>query len=57
MFSGAGGGGMTGIWAQSISFANSIIIAGGGGGGSGDPAAGGSGGGTRGHNATSIHME
>ena len=45
---GGGGGGFTGIFINSISQQNAILIAGGAGGGSNDPASGGNGGGTAG---------
>ena len=45
---GGGGGGFTGLFSDSITIGNSVIIAGGGGGGANDPAAGGSGGGLNG---------
>ena len=45
---GGGGGGFTGLFKDSVSQANAIIIAGGAGGGSNDPAAGGPGGGLEG---------
>ena len=45
---GGGGGGYTGLFSDSITIGNSVIIAGGGGGGANDPAAGGSGGGLTG---------
>ena len=47
---GGGGGGFTGLFSDSITIGNSVIIAGGGGGGANDPAAGGAGGGTSGGN-------
>jgi hypothetical protein len=46
---GAGGGGYTGIFVNSVSQASSLIIAGGGGGGSAESAGGGGGGATGGH--------
>lgn len=46
--SGGGGGGFTGLFSDSITIGNAVIIAGGGGGGSNDPATGGSGGGLNG---------
>ena len=45
---GGGGGGFTGLFSDSISIGNAIIIAGGGGGGANDPADGGAGGGLTG---------
>ena len=48
---GGGGGGYTGLFSDSITIGNSVIIAGGGGGGANDPAAGGSGGGLTGGDA------
>ena len=45
---GGGGGGFTGLFSDSITIGNSVIIAGGGGGGANDPAAGGAGGGLTG---------
>ena len=45
---GGGGGGFTGLFKDSVSQANAIIIAGGAGGGSNDPATGGPGGGLEG---------
>ena len=45
---GGGGGGFTGLFKDSVSQANAIIIAGGAGGGSNDPASGGPGGGESG---------
>ena len=45
---GGGGGGFTGLFSDSITIGNAVIIAGGGGGGSNDPATGGSGGGLNG---------
>ena len=47
---GGGGGGYTGLFSDSITIGNSVIIAGGGGGGANDPATGGAGGGTSGGN-------
>jgi len=47
---GGGGGGFTGLFSDSITIGNAVIIAGGGGGGANDPAAGGTGGGTTGGN-------
>ena len=49
---GGGGGGFTGLFKDSVSQANAIIIAGGAGGGSNDPAAGGPGGGLEGSGAS-----
>jgi len=46
--SGGGGGGFTGLFSDSITIGNAVIIAGGGGGGSNDPATGGAGGGANG---------
>lgn len=48
---GGGGGGYTGLFSDSITIGNAVIIAGGGGGGANDPAAGGSGGGLTGGDA------
>ena len=48
---GGGGGGFTGIFKESISQSNAIIIGAGGGGGADDPANGGAGGGSTGGNA------
>ena len=45
---GGGGGGFTGLFSDSITIGNAVIIAGGGGGGANDPAAGGAGGGLTG---------
>ena len=45
---GGGGGGFTGLFENSITIGNAVIIAGGGGGGSNDPASGGFGGGSQG---------
>jgi hypothetical protein len=45
---GGGGGGFTGLFSDSITIGNAVIIAGGGGGGSNDPATGGAGGGVNG---------
>ena len=45
---GGGGGGFTGLFENSITIGNAVIIAGGGGGGANDPAIGGSGGGLTG---------
>ena len=45
---GGGGGGFTGLFSDSITIGNTVIIAGGGGGGANDPAGGGSGGGLNG---------
>jgi len=45
---GGGGGGFTGLFSDSITIGNAIIIAGGGGGGANDPATGGAGGGLTG---------
>ena len=45
---GGGGGGFTGLFSDSITIGNAVIIAGGGGGGANDPAGGGSGGGLNG---------
>ena len=45
---GGGGGGFTGLFSDSITIGNAVIIAGGGGGGANDPATGGSGGGLNG---------
>ena len=49
---GGGGGGFTGLFDQSITIGNAILIAAGGGGGANDPAAGGAGGGLSGSNAS-----
>ena len=49
---GGGGGGFTGLFKDSVSQANAIIIAGGAGGGSNDPASGGPGGGLEGSGAS-----
>ena len=49
---GGGGGGFTGVFDQSITIGNAILIAAGGGGGANDPAAGGAGGGLSGSNAS-----
>ena len=49
---GGGGGGFTGLFDQSITIGNAILIAAGGGGGSNDPAGGGGGGGLNGSNAS-----
>lgn len=49
-----GGGGYTGLFVDSISQTNAILIAGGGGGGSGDPSNGGSGGGLTGGDASNA---
>ena len=48
---GGGGGGFTGLFLNSVSHSNAILIAGGGGGGSNDPAGGGAGGGSSGGNS------
>ena len=48
---GGGGGGYTGLFSDSITIGNSVIIAGGGGGGANDPAGGGAGGGLTGGDA------
>jgi len=48
---GGGGGGFTGLFKDSITQENAILIAGGGGGGSNDPGIGGAGGGTSGGNS------
>ena len=45
---GGGGGGFTGLFSDSISIGNAVIVAAGGGGGSNDPATGGAGGGLTG---------
>ena len=45
---GGGGGGFTGLFSDSITIGNAVIIAGGGGGGANDPATGGAGGGLNG---------
>jgi hypothetical protein len=45
---GGGGGGFTGLFSDSITIGDAVIIAGGGGGGANDPATGGAGGGTTG---------
>ena len=49
---GGGGGGFTGLFSDSITIGNAIIIAGGGGGGANDPATGGAGGGLTGGNSS-----
>ena len=49
---GGAGGGYTGLFVDSVSQANAIIIAGGGGGGSNDPGVGGAGGGLTGDNGS-----
>jgi hypothetical protein len=49
-----GGGGYTGLFLNSVSQTNAILIAGGGGGGANDPAFGGSGGGLTGGNASNA---
>jgi hypothetical protein len=49
------GGGYTGIFDESITHENAILIAGGGGGGSDDPATGGSGGGESGGNGSNYY--
>lgn len=49
-----GGGGYTGLFLNSISQTNAILIAGGGGGGANDPATGGSGGGLTGGNGSNA---
>ena len=53
-FYGGSGGGYTGIFEESVSHGNAILIAGGGGGGSDDPATGGAGGGESGGNGTNY---
>ena len=49
---GGGGGGFTGLFLDSVTHDNAILIAGGGGGGANDPAQGGSGGGLIGGNSS-----
>jgi len=49
-----GGGGYTGLFLNSVSQTNAILIAGGGGGGANDPATGGSGGGLTGGNGSNA---
>ena len=51
---GGGGGGFTGLFEDSFTIGNAIIIAAGGGGGSNDPAVGGSGGGTTGGDSGNV---
>ena len=51
---GGGGGGFTGLFENSITIGNAVIIAGGGGGGSNDPASGGSGGGLTGRSGSNA---
>ena len=53
-FYGGSGGGYTGIFEESVSHGNAILIEGGGGGGSDDPATGGAGGGESGGNGTNY---
>ena len=52
--SGGGGGGFTGLFSDSITTGNAVIIAGGGGGGANDPGTGGAGGGSRGGDASNT---
>ena len=49
-----GGGGYTGLFIDSVSHSNAILIAGGGGGAANGPAQGGSGGGTNGGDASNV---
>jgi hypothetical protein len=53
---GGGGGGYTGLFINSVTQSNAVIIAAGGGGGANDPARGGAGGGLNGGNSTNASI-